>query len=269
MDNKLTSNQTALITGASSGIGFELAKLFANDNYNIIIISKNEAELSAAKLKIEASGFSSNITIIAKDLSQHGAAEELYADVKARNIQIDVLVNDAGVGNYGLFVDTDLKADVDMIHLNVIALMSLTKLFLKDMVARNHGKILQLGSVASFVPHPWLGVYAATKAFVLSFSESLQHELKDSDVKITVLCPGATDTNFFATAGAEESKVVNNTELDDPAKVAKEGYDALQKGEKRIIIGLKNNLQIAASNLIPDSMVAAMMANQLEPVSQD
>ena len=262
----IQNNQTALITGASSGIGLELAKLFALDGYKLILVSSHGPGLQKAADTIKNEIDTTGITIIAKDLSKHGASEELYNEVKAMGHTVNVLVNDAGVGEYGQFSTTDLQAEVDLVHLNIISLMSLTKLYLREMLLRNEGRILQLASIASFLPHPWLAVYAASKAFVLSFSEAVQHEIKDTEVKITILCPGATDTNFFSRAGAANSTIAQEMNMDDPAEVAKEGYEALKAGKKRVIVGIENRAQIAASNLIPDSALAAMMDKQLQPV---
>jgi uncharacterized protein len=258
------NNRYALVTGASSGIGYELARLFAADGFDLILVSRQEDELNRIADEFSQQ-FGVNVEVIAKDLFGETAATELYEEVKARGLQVEVLVNDAGQGVYGKFVETDLEAQMRIIHLNIVSLTSLTYHFLKDMVARNSGKILQLGSVVSEIPAPLQSVYGGTKAYVLSFSEAIRNELKDTNVTVTVLQPGATDTDFFHKAGAENSKIVEDkSKLSDPAKVAKDGYNALMSGDDKIVSGLKNKAQIAAANVIPDTMLAANMRKQSE-----
>jgi short-subunit dehydrogenase len=258
-----TTRKYALITGATTGIGYELAKLFAADGYNLIIVARTEEDLQAKS--VEFSGqFGIEVVPIAKDLFQPEAAFELYDEVKARGIQVDVLVNDAGQGQYGLFVEQDIRRLLDIIQLNINALTVLTHAFLKDMVARNEGKILQLASIASELPGPWQAVYHATKAYVLHLSEALVRELKDTNVTITSLQPGATDTDFFNKADMLESKILD-TKLSDPAQVAKDGYDALMSGDDKIVSGFKNKVMVASSNVMPEQAVAAQMDKMQEP----
>ena len=260
----MQTNQTVLITGASSGIGFELARCFARDGYKLLLVSRTAADLdeSARKLQVE---FGAEVDIIPCDLSTHDGPVHLYQETKRRGYQVDVLVNDAGFGEYGLFVETDLQKELGMIHLNVLALVHLTKLFLKEMVARDSGKIMQLGSVVSFMPNPLQAVYAATKAFVLSFSEALQNEVEDSNVTITILCPPATDTNFFNVAGAENTKIAQS-DTADPVQVAEAGYKGLLNGDKRVFPTLGAKLNFLSSNLFPDSMLAAVIKTQMQEV---
>jgi short-subunit dehydrogenase len=257
-----TNKRYALITGATSGIGYELAKLFAEDGYNLIIVARTEEDLQ--KRATEFSQHGVDVITISKDLFQSNAAFELYDEVKAKNLLVDVLVNDAGQGQFGLFVESDIHRLLEIIQLNVSSLTSLTYLFLKDMVARNEGKILQLASIASELPGPWQAVYHGTKAYVLSFTEGLISELKDSAVSITALQPGATDTDFFNKAEMQESKILD-TKLSDPAKVAKDGYEALMKGDDKIVSGFKNKVMVSSSNIMPDTMVAEQMRKMQEP----
>ncbi len=178
-------------------------------------------------------------------------------------------MNDAGQGVYGLFVETDIDRQLEIIHLNINSLTVLTYSFLKDMVARNSGKILQLGSVVSEVPAPYQAVYGGTKAYVLAFTEALRSELKDTDVIITALQPGATDTDFFNKAGAQDSKMVEDkSKLADPAKVAKDGFDALMSGDNKVVSGFKNKAQITMANVTPVTMLADKMKKQSEPVDK-
>jgi short-subunit dehydrogenase len=257
--------KTALITGGTSGIGKELAKLFAQDQYNLIIVARNQEELDTTANELKTYGV--HVQTIAKDLSKTEEAKALCDEV---NTQIDVLVNDAGQGVYGLFTDNELERELDIIHLNIGATVILTKYFLKEMVARGEGKILNLGSVAGKLPGPWQAVYHATKAFVLSFTTAVREEVKDSGVTLTALMPGVTDTDFFNKAGMNDSKAVQDKEaMAPPADVAKDGYDALMAGEDRVIAGFKNKVQVNMANLMPDSKVAHTMYEQQQPVEQE
>lgn len=259
-------NSNVLITGATSGIGYELAKIFAREGYNLVINSRDQEALQKVAAELQ-SQYSVTVTPIAKDLSKPEAPEELYWETQNQNMPINILVNNAGMGEYGFFNETDLQKELAIIQLNVLALVSLTKLYLQDMVSRNEGRILQLGSVVSDMPNPLMAVYGATKAFVKSFSEALIEELKtqESNVTITVLQPGATDTDFFNKAGAEHTKAANSSSIAEPAEVAQDGYDALMSGESKVISGFMNKVQTTLSNVMPDEMVAKNMRKQMEP----
>ncbi|MDJ1480629.1 SDR family oxidoreductase [Cytophagaceae bacterium YF14B1] len=261
-----TENKYVLITGATSGIGYELAKLFAKDHYNLVIVSRDQQELENKAQEFRQLGI--DVIPIAKDLFNRDAAFSLYEDVKNRNIQVDILVNDAGQGIYGKFQDTDINRELAVIDLNIASVVILTKCFLKDMVQRNSGKILNLASIASKTPGPWQSVYHGTKAFVLSFSEAIREELKETNITVTALLPGATDTDFFNKADMVSSKIVQEGKLSDPADVAKDGYEALMSGDDKVISGLKNKVQIGMSNMMPDSVVAHQMNEQQKPASQ-
>ncbi|MBA3649687.1 MAG: SDR family oxidoreductase [Chitinophagales bacterium] len=237
------NNQFALITGATSGFGYELAKLFAQDGYNLVLVARLEDRLQEVADEI-INLFGVEVIPLPKDLFDPNAPFEIYDDIKAQGIAISVLVNNAGQGEYGKFSETDLDRELDIIQLNVGALVSLTKLFLKEMVERNEGKILQLGSVVSTMPAPMMAVYGATKAFVLSFSEALINELKGTNVTLTALLPGASDTDFFHKAHAEDTVTYREEKLSKPADVARDGYEALMKGESKIVSGWKNKVQV-------------------------
>jgi short-subunit dehydrogenase len=254
----------ALITGASSGIGYELAKLFANDNFNLIIVGRDEAKLKRAAVVLEEHGV--EVITITADLFEPNAAFDLYELIKAKNIQIDVLVNDAGQGVYGKFVDTDLNKELDIIQLNIASLVTLTKLYVREMVARGSGKILNVASVAGKVPGPYQAVYHGTKAFVHSFNQAVRAEIKGTPVTITSLLPGPTDTDFFRKADMLDSKVVQEGELAAPADVAKDGYEAMIAGKDMVISGFKNKLQLAMGNITPDSILAEQTGKMQEPV---
>lgn len=255
--------RTALITGATSGIGYELAKLFARDSYNLVLVARNEQNLKQTAAEMEQlSGI--DVHIIAEDLFKPGAAKNVHERVKELGLSIDVLVNDAGQGEWGRFFRTDLEREIDLVQLNIIALMSLTKYFLQNMVERNSGRILQVASSLAKAPSPYMAVYAATKAFVLSFSEALVKELDDTDITVTTLLPGATDTDFFHKAKAENTVTYKEADLYDPAEVAKAGYDALMDGDATIQPGFKNKMDNVMSTMLPDGMVASNMEKQME-----
>lgn len=254
-----------LITGATSGIGYELAKLFAADGYNLVIVARDEQELENKAVELKTQGI--DVRYIAKDLFDTGNAFAVYEEVKALGIPIEILVNDAGQGVYGLFSETDIDRELDIIDLNVSSLVILTKLFLRDMLTRNSGKILNVASIASKSPGPWQSVYHATKAFVLSFTEAIREELKDTGISVTALMPGVTDTDFFNKADMLESKAIQDkSAMADPADVARDGYDALMAGKDKVVSGLKNKVQVAMGNLMPDSALAHQMGEQQKPV---
>lgn len=263
-----TNPKYALITGATSGIGFELAKLFAQDGYNLLIVARSEEELESAAASIQQK-HNVNIVKISKDLFRKDAAFELYEQVKARNIDISILVNNAGQGQYGEFIDNDINRELDIIQLNICSMLVLTKLFVRDMVQRKEGRVLNVTSIAGKIPGPFQAVYHGTKAFGHSFSEAIRDELKHTGVTVTSLLPGATDTDFFRKADMLEAKNVKEGDLADPADVAADGYKALMNGDDMVISGFKNKAQIAMSNITPDSMVAKQVHKQQEPTDDD
>lgn len=257
----------ALITGATSGIGYELAKIFAEHHYNLVIVARTEAQLE--KIAFEFSlQYGIDVLPIAKDLFKRESPFEVYEEVIARGIGIDVLVNDAAQGLYGKFVDTDIERELDMLQLNIGAYLVLTKLFLREMLDRGHGKILNVASIASKLPGPYQSVYHGTKAFIHSFTEAIRAETEGTGVTITSLLPGVTDTDFFHKAHMEQSRILDQG-LADPAQVARDGFKALMDGEDMIISGLKYKAQIAASNITPDHMVAKAMLKQQAPRESD
>jgi short-subunit dehydrogenase len=247
--------QTALITGASSGIGKALARKFANSGYDIVAVARQEDMLK--DLAAELSRYRDiSVTVIAKDLTNESAPQEIYDELKARKIVVDVLVNDAGIGQSGVFHETDLQKSIGIIRLNVEAVTRLTSLFLKDMVARNSGKILNVGSAAGFEPGPLAAVYHASKAYVISFSEALAEEIKDTKVQVTVVCPGPTDTDFFRKAGMTDLSALNKDTVMEPQEVANMGYEGLVKGERLVIPVLKNRVVTMSRNFVPASAQA-------------
>lgn len=260
-------NQYALITGATSGIGYELAKLFAQEGYDLVIVSRNHDELKAKAEEFKSFGI--NVITIAKNLFQQEDAYSSYSELQLHGISPEILVNDAGQGVYGKFQDTDIHREVDIVNLNIVSVIILTKLFLKDRLTKGSGKILNLASVASKAPGPWHSVYHGTKAFVLSWSEAIREELKDSGITVTALLPGPTDTDFFNKAEMNESKILEDKDnLMSPEEVAKDGFDALMNGDDKVISGLKNKLSVAMTNISPDSMAAHRMGEMQKPVDE-
>lgn len=254
-----------LITGGTSGIGKELAKLFAQHQYNLILVARDQKGLDNTFEELLPSGV--DIKTIAKDLSKMDEAKALCEEV---DVPVEILVNDAGQGVYGLFKDNDLERELDIIHLNICATVILTKHFAKQMAARGSGKVLNLGSVAGKLPGPWQAVYHATKAFVLSFTSAVREEMSDTGVTFTALMPGVTDTDFFNKAGMMNSKVVQDKDaMADPADVARDGYDALMNGDDRVISGFKNKLEVNAANMMPDSTIAHQIYEQQKPAEQN
>lgn len=253
----------ALITGGSMGIGFELAKLFARDGYGIIIVARDEAELETAATELKKHNVP--VVTISKDLMEPEAAFEVYEEIKSQGLTVDVLVNNASQGQYGEFIETDIRRELDMIRLNIDCYLIFGKLYLKEFMQRGGGKILNVASIASKLPAPLQSVYHASKAFVLSWSEAIRFEVKDHNITVTALMPGVTDTDFFNKAEMTESKMVKEGSMADPADVAKDGYEALMAGDDKVISGMKNKAQVAMANMMPDSAVAANMYQQSKP----
>jgi uncharacterized protein len=264
-----TGQKHALITGATSGIGYELAKLFAKDNYNLVLIARNEENLLETAKEMQAISQDIHVHIFPIDLFVPGAAAKIYDFTREKGITVDFLVNDAGQGEGGLFIETALQREFDIIQLNIIALVSLTKYYLKEMVARNSGRILQLASSVSKAPSPQLSVYAATKAFVLSFTEALQKETEDTNVTLTALQPNKTDTDFFHKAKAEHTKNYREGMIYTPEEVAKAGYEGLMNGAATVQPGAINKMENAMFNLMPDSAVAATMDHLGQPSDKE
>ena len=198
--------KTVLITGASAGIGLEFARLFANDGFKLVITASNEQRLLERARQLH-DDYNAEVEVIAENLAHDGAAARLVCEIEKRQLEIDVLVNNAGFGVYGMFCDTDGLKEHELLHVNIVALTELTKLLLKPMLERGSGKILNVGSTAGFVPGPGMAVYYASKAYVLSFSEALANELEGTGVSVTVLCPGPTGTEFQDRAGMGDNRL--------------------------------------------------------------
>ena len=249
-----TMKRTALITGASSGIGLELAKIHASKGDNLILVARSKSKIDELKVELEKS-YGINVYTIGKDLSLAGSANEVYSEVKQQNIIVDYLINNAGFGNFGLFAESDWSKQEQMINLNITALTHLTWLFLKDMVERKSGKIMNVASTAAFQSGPTMAVYYATKAYVLNFSEAINNEVRKSGVTVTALCPGATESGFQAAAAMEESKLVKGRKLPSSKQVAEYGYKAMMKGKTVAIHGLMNAIMANSVRFMPRSIV--------------
>jgi short-subunit dehydrogenase len=261
-------NGYALVTGGTGGIGFELARLLAADGYGLILVARGEEGLARAARDLEL-GYRVTVLTFPKDLSVPQNVFDLVQEIKGRGLTVEVLVNDAGQGLYGEFKDTDLQRELSIVELNISATLILTKAFLTDMVARKSGRILNLSSIASKLPGPLQAVYHGTKAFVHSFTEAIRNELKDSGVTVTSLLPGPTDTDFFRKAGMQDARNVQSGDLADPARVARDGYDAMKANRDMVVSGLSNKMQVAMSNVLPDSTVAEMVHKQQAPGDKD
>jgi short-subunit dehydrogenase len=253
----------ALITGASSGIGLELAKQFGQNGHDLIVVAEDAAGLEKAAAMLREVG-GARVDAIVADLSRMDGAARVYEGVERLGLDVDVLVNNAGVGVYGKFIETSLDEEVAMIHLNTMAYVQLTKFFAPRMVQRGSGRILMTASVASKMPVPYLTVYGATKAFVYEFAQGLREELHGSGVTVTALLPGPTDTNFFERAHATDSKIMDE-HLTDPAAVAQAGFEATMKGQDKVIVPLKYKVQTAINQIVPDAVVARQARKKHEP----
>ncbi|WP_017380329.1 SDR family NAD(P)-dependent oxidoreductase [Paenisporosarcina sp. TG-14] len=242
--------KTALITGATSGLGYEFVQLLAKDQYDLIVVARNEEQL----VKIQAKFPKVNVTSIAKDLSKTNAVKELVAEISEKQLHVDVLINNAGFGLLGKFDELNVAKQLEMIQLNITALTELTHAFLPEMKKQNSGKIMNVASTAAFQPGPMMAVYYATKAYVLSFSEALVEELAGTGVTVTTLCPGATKTNFGAVANVEQTKMFSKAM--DASTVAVIGYQGMQQGKRVVITGSSNKVVAVAAKFLPRSATA-------------
>lgn len=256
--NSSNRRQTALITGASSGIGYELTKIFAREGYDLVLIARSEQRLrQLAGEMAEQHGISA--LVLARDLSDPTAPDDIFADLERESVVIDVLVNNAGFADYSLFAEADLPKLLQMIQVNMVTLTHLTKLFLPGMIERGRGRVLNMASTAAFQPGPLMAVYYATKAYVLSFSEAVANELKGTPVTMTALCPGPTESGFQQRASMEDSKLVSGQKIMDAATVAEVGYQALMEGKSVAIPGLKNSLLSLVPRFLPRDVVTQLV----------
>ncbi|BAB75452.1 SDR family NAD(P)-dependent oxidoreductase [Anabaena sp. FACHB-709] len=258
-----THKQTALITGAASGIGYELVCIFAENDYNLVLVDRAKEKLEEIAIEFQDK-FGISVKPIVRDLSKTTSPEEIFQEVEQANIKVDVLVNNAGFGTYGLFNDTNLTDELEMLQVNVVCTTHLTKLFLKNMVQQGEGKILNVSSAAAFQPGPLMAVYFATKAYVLSFSEALANELDGTGVTVTVLCPGTTQSAFHQRTGMADSKLVKGKRMMDASTVADIGYRGLMQGKTIVIPGLINKIMAKSIRFIPRKLVTKIVRNMQE-----
>lgn len=255
--------ETMLITGASSGIGLAIAKQAATMGYHLVVASRNVQKLNLLKSELE-SQYKINVQVFQADLSQINQAQKLYYDITESGIEIDILVNNAGVGIYGDFDKTNLEDERNMINLNISSLVTLTKLFLPGMKAKNKGNIVNISSIVGHFPMPYYTVYAATKAFVQSFSEGLDMELQHTGVKVTSVCPGPTETAFFT----EDMKNTNSAKqmgFDTAETVAQVTLNAILKRKSTVIVGIHNTVPVMAYRFSPkfiSKKIFSFMAKQ-------
>ncbi len=249
--------KTALITGASSGIGLELAHLFARDGYRLVLLARNRNALRQIGDDLQAR-YGITVRIAPKDLAHPAAAVELYQELQEAGVLVDVLVNNAGFGLAGPFATTDWTQEAEMLQVNMVAATHLTKLFLPQIRARG-GKIMNVASTAAFQPGPFMAVYYATKAYLLSFSEALAEELDGTGATVTCLCPGPVKTNFQRRAYLEGTGMVNSPLLVDVRDVARIGYEGMKQGKRIVIPGWKNRVGVAMLRLSPRSVVTKIV----------
>jgi uncharacterized protein len=249
--------QTALITGASGGIGYELSKLFARDHYNLVLVARGADKLSQVAAELRRH-FGITVKTVALDLTVPSAPKFLFDQLQREGVVIDILVNNAGFGVFGEFASTSEEEILGQIHLNIAALTDLTRLFLPAMLSRRSGKIMNVASTAAFQPGPSMAVYYATKAYVLSFSQALANEVGRSGVVVSCFCPGATDTDFKKRAKMENSRLFKKFRPMTAEAVARDGYRGLMAGRTVVISGVKNWLVAESVRFAPRKLVTAL-----------
>ncbi|MBE0339666.1 SDR family NAD(P)-dependent oxidoreductase [Paenibacillus sp. 23TSA30-6] len=258
--------KTVLITGASGGIGKELADRFAKDGHNMVLVARSEAKLvELAKGYRERYGV--HVKVFAKDVTSPGVAEDIAAELKKEGIAVDYLVNNAGFGLYGSFLETELEQEMNMIDVNVKALTIMTKLFLPDMVKRRQGGVMNVASVAAFYPGPLMAVYFATKAYVLSFTEALENELTGTGVTVTALCPGPTATGFIDRSDVGSSKLYQSGVM-EVGVVADEAYRDFLRGKTLIIPGAIHRFITSLPRFLPRKMMTGQIRVRTESVNR-
>ncbi|NBO18511.1 MAG: SDR family NAD(P)-dependent oxidoreductase [Proteobacteria bacterium] len=263
--NQNTNNPLAVVTGASSGIGYELAVQFAQAGYDLLVIAEDAAITQAAE---ELKALGTQVRSFQCDLARADGVDACYREIQDMHRPVSALALNAGVGVNGKFFETSLDEEINVINLNVISTVHLAKHIVRDMVERGQGgKILITSSVAATTPGPYMAIYNASKAFVQSFSEALHYELKEKGITVTALMPDATDTEFFNRAGMNDTKV-GVQEKDDPAMVAKQGFEALMAGKDHVLAGsFKHRMKNAMNDLLPEQSKAKMYAGAAKPGS--
>jgi|SRR5580765_3179798 uncharacterized protein len=255
--------ETALITGASSGIGLDLAQLMAPD-FNLIVTARNQGELEKIGRELE-SKHGNHVHVIPADLTRPDAPQQIFSEIGRRSLAIDILINNAGFGAYGAFAESSLQNELEMIQVNIAALTSLTKLALPGMLERKRGKIMNVASTAGFQPGPLMAVYYATKAYVIMFSEAIANELNGSGITVTCLCPGATATKFAQRAGMEQSRLFKLGAMRS-IDVARAGYQGMLRGKTMVVPGLLNKVLAQSVRFSPRKLVTAISRSIQEKV---
>lgn len=258
-------HKTALITGASSGIGKALARHFAKDGYQLVLAARGVAKMQTLADDLQQQ-FKVNVTVIGADLETNDGAARLHAEIKARGIVLSALVNNAGYGAFGEFKDSSLESELAMMQLNMNTVVVLTKLFLPDLLA-TRGKILNTASTAAFQPGPYMAVYYATKSFVLSFSEAIASELEDTGVTVTALCPGPTASGFQDKADLGNSALVKGKKLPTSDAVAALGYRAMQRGQRVYIPGFMNWAMAQSMRITPRNLATKVVKTLTRPIA--
>jgi len=261
---KVTAS-TVLITGASGGIGYELAELFAIDHHNLVLVARNSDKLTQVAGDLQRQ-FGVSAKAIALDLTNPAAPQSIFDQLQVDGITIDILVNNAGYGVLGPFAEIPVDSSLGQIQLNITALTNLTRLFLGPMLERGSGKILNVASTAGFQPGPLMAVYYATKAYVISFSEALANELDGKGITVTCLCPGPTTTGFADRAGNDRSRLFKQLRPMDAKTVALKGYHGLMSGKTLVIPGLRNWLLTESLRVSPRKLVTAVSRRLLDEV---
>ena len=257
---------TALITGASSGIGKEFARLHAKNGDDVILVARRKQVLEELKSELETN-FGITVKVMAKDLSDLTTPQEIYNELKAEKVEVEYLINNAGFGGHGNFHERPLEKDLAMINVNVTSLMLLTKLILPDMVKRNSGRIMNVSSTASFVPGPLQAVYYATKAFVTSFSEAISEELSETNITVTALCPGPIDTEFAQTGNLGNTELFKKNKAATPKSVAEFGYTSMMKGKRVVINDKRMRLLPKVVSLFPRKMLLRISKKTMQNVN--
>jgi hypothetical protein len=261
------SRQVALVTGASSGLGEHFATLFAQHGHHVVLVARNAARLEALAERLRVHQV--DAWVVPADLARPSAPQEVFDQVRARGLEIEFLVNDAGYGSNAAFLDLPLQGEAEMVEVNVTALLKLTHLFATPMRARGHGRVLNVASTAGFQPGPFMATYYATKAFVLSFSEALSHELEPAGVTVTCSCPGATATGFGARSGNERSRLFRRPGVAKAAEVAEEAYEAMMRGEVLVVHGALNQVLTQSLRLSPRSVARRIAASLNQPPDEE
>lgn len=249
--------KVALITGASRGIGLELANECAKHGHDVVLVARRRDALEGAAGQIEGK-YPVRAIVIPADLSDPAAPSEIFASMMEQKIEVNVLINNAGFGLGGAFLETPIEREIEMVQVNVTALMHLTKLFAPPMVKRRSGRIMNVASTAAFQPGPLMAVYYATKACVLSFSEAIAEEWRNTGVTVTALCPGATATDFAETAQISNTRLFQRLGVADAGDIARHGYKAMMRGDRVAIPGWRDKLMIQAERFAPRRMVTAI-----------